>query len=32
MILPAPIIERDMPARVVLSSNFKRRPSNRRIR
>ncbi len=32
MVLPAPIIEREMPARVVLSTNFKRRPSNRRIR
>jgi hypothetical protein len=32
MVLPVPIIERDMPARVTLTSNFKRRPSSRRRR
>jgi hypothetical protein len=30
--LPASNIERDIPARVVLTNNFKRRPSSRRIR
>jgi len=32
MILPAPINEREIPARVALTSNFKRRPSSRRGR
>lgn len=32
MVLPAPIHEREMPGRVLLSNSFKRRPSNRRRR
>jgi len=32
MVLPAPIIEREIPTRVTLASNFKRRPSGRRRR
>jgi hypothetical protein len=32
MVLPVPIIERDIPARVALTTNFKRRPSSRRRR
>lgn len=32
MVLPAPARERDLPTRVTLSTNFKRRPSSRRRR
>jgi hypothetical protein len=32
MVLPVPINEREMPARVALTTNFKRRPSSRRRR